>query len=715
MIRIEDKITSFFNMFLILSYLISLGVAEISYSGTTLTITNEQTIGASQVAEHKAATTLVITGTGPCTIQAKAFEGFTSLASISISGSDVSIGADSFTGCTAITTLVFHTNQLSIQEGAFASANMPTINYTGSSFESGMAKFISSRIKAFNIDVTGDCTFGLSAATSSYVEQINIKAASIQFVQDSFKNASGVELINLEAKQGITFGLTSFIGAEIKEIQCLAGQQISLVQDSFKGAKDIELVNLTTVQGITLGITCFNDASVGQLYMKAGQQISVVENALKNVTNFGLVHIETDQGFTAGITSFIDSTIHEVYIKAGGFVSFVQDCFRNTPDLKNLTVISNGGITFGITSFMNSNINEINIYSNNTVSFVQDSFQNCTNLTSLTIHSAADVSFGQDAFLDSQIEGLVIINNATNGAVYAADSNTVSFTAGSFRNCNELKSVDINTKGNVNIQSNAFTDSKYLTNLNVHADGKATVESGAFSGCSSLDNPNIDAPSKDVQDGAFENGYGDGKKKSHGSSSHKDNDDDLSSAKTLGNVDINTIYLGTSPNIVFDLNFASAFFRKVRKTFGHVIPAPDLVHSAIWVGNDKDANDNSVGAIFVYGRYFNKKNSPAYLEQDGAKAYVMTLRQFKERYPSISPMKLKAKNDMKLLDFINKVKESGNWGAKNYNWPTNNCQHFTAKLIEILGATRDAPNNDDWVELPKPVLNSLERNEKNKN
>lgn len=88
----------------------------------------------------------------PCTIQAKAFEGFTSLASISISGSDVSIGADSFTGCTAITSLVFHTNQLSIQEGAFASANIPTINYTGSSFESGMAKFISSKIKAFNMD-----------------------------------------------------------------------------------------------------------------------------------------------------------------------------------------------------------------------------------------------------------------------------------------------------------------------------------------------------------------------------------------------------------------------------------------------------------------------------------------------------------------------------------------------------------------------------------
>lgn len=37
------------------------------------------------------------------------------------------------------------------------------------------------------------------------------------------------------------------------------------------------------------------------------------------------------------------------------------------------------------------------------------------------------------------------------------------------------------------------------------------------------------------------------------------------------------------------------------------------------------------------------------------------------------------------------------------------------ELINILGATRDAPNKDDWIELPKQVLNSLESNEKNSN
>ena len=154
--------------------------------------------------------------------------------------------------------------------------------------------------------------------------------------------------------------------------------------------------------------------------------------------------------------------------------------------------------------------------------------------------------------------------------------------------------------------------------------------------------------------------------------------------------------------------------RKARKTFGRIIPSPDLVHSAIWVG-ENNANDDSVGANFVYGRYFNKINSPAYLSKDGAKAYVMTLCEYKNKYPSINPMKLNLHKNIKLHDFINEVEKSGKLIASDYNWPTNNCQHFTAKLINLLQATRNVHNNDDWIELPKPVLQSLKSNEQELN
>ena len=78
-------------------------------------------------------------------------------------------------------------------------------------------------------------------------------------------------------------------------------------------------------------------------------------------------------------------------------------------------------------------------------------------------------------------------------------------------------------------------------------------------------------------------------------------------------------------------------------------------------------------------------------------------------------MKLNPHKNVKLFEFIDKILHEGKWGVHDYNWPTNNCQHFTAKLINILGATRDTPTNDDWIELPKQVLNSLESNEKKVN
>ena len=153
--------------------------------------------------------------------------------------------------------------------------------------------------------------------------------------------------------------------------------------------------------------------------------------------------------------------------------------------------------------------------------------------------------------------------------------------------------------------------------------------------------------------------------------------------------------------------------KKIRKAFGHIIPSPDLIHSAIWVG-PKNPNDNSVGAIFVYGKYYNKYKFTSYLKEDGAKAYVMKYGEFKERYPSMNPMELQAKRKIKLFEFISEIKKCGNLRASDYNWPTNNCQHFTAKLINILQATRKSPNINDWIEIPKVVLSSLKANEENK-
>ncbi|KAK8881309.1 hypothetical protein M9Y10_004044 [Tritrichomonas musculus] len=741
----------------VLSYLISLALAEVSYSGTTLTITNEATISAAQVSAHKEATSLVITSTGGVTIQDQAFQGFASLSTVSIQGTQISITSTSFTGCTKITSVSLNSPSLSIQNGAFQSAASLTINYTGASFNANMASFATSNVEAFNIDVTGDCTFGLDAALQSTVKRIILKGATVNLGQQSFQQAKSIELIKVEATKTVTFAIDSFNNAQVSEVQVYAGNDITIVQQAFQQVSEIKLLNLTSGGTISLNIDSFISSTIDEVILKAEKDINVGQQAMQKVKNFNKLTVETHGNFEAAIDSFISSMIHEVFIKCDGTATFIQQSFQNTPDLQNLTVIAGAGINFNIDSFISSNVNymylytngsvtfvqqafqntknltyftihalgkidfqidsfdssnvtEIDLYTNGSVSFGQQAFQDCHNLTNLTIHSPSDITFGLDSFLNSQIQAInITYYNQTSGPVYLADASTVTFNQGSFQNCNQLVSVDVHTKGNVDIKSNSFQDSKSLKTLNVKADGTADVGSGAFAGCSSLTSHTIDSNGGTIDDGAFSGGSG-GKKKKHGSSHKDDDSDDESSAKTLGNFDIKTVYLGTSPNIYVNLNFFITLMKKARNTFGRIVPAPEFIHSAIWVGKE-GATDDSVGAIFVYGKYWNKHNLPSYLGKDGAKAYVMTLREFKERYPANDPIKLTAHKNIKLDDFIYRVKLSGKWGAKDYNWPTNNCQHFTAKLIGILRATRETPNNQDWANLPKPVMNSLKLNE----
>ena len=244
------------------------------------------------------------------------------------------------------------------------------------------------------------------------------------------------------------------------------------------------------------------------------------------------------------------------------------------------------------------------------------------------------------------------------------------------------------------------------------ADKKIHIGNNAFNYCNQDADISVEAPEIDASNCA--RGGSCKKRKTSGCSPDEYDKYQNSGAISLGNINISIAYLGLSPTIYVNLNFFIQIMKKARQFLGHIIPPPELVHSAIWVG-ESDASDDNIGAIFVYGRYFNKIKSQAYLSEDGAKAYVMTLREFKEKYPSTDPIKLNPHKEIKLHEFINEVQVSGKWGAKDYNWPTNNCQHFTAKLIDLLQATRNAANKDDWIELPKPILQSLKSNEQKEN
>ncbi|KAK8835852.1 hypothetical protein M9Y10_040405 [Tritrichomonas musculus] len=207
------------------------------------------------------------------------------------------------------------------------------------------------------------------------------------------------------------------------------------------------------------------------------------------------------------------------------------------------------------------------------------------------------------------------------------------------------------------------------------------------------------------------NGGDNNKKKGKKSSSNKNDDDEVSSKQssyTLANFSIHDVYVGASTILDFPLGFK--FMQKARQTFGKFVPPPNFLHTAVWVG-PYHSNNQTLGAIFVYGKYSSKIDDNTYLSKDGARSYVMSLRDFIEYFDYCNVKKLEIQRNLHLFDFIEEVRKSGMWNIAKYHWPTNNCQHFTATCIKIMKSTREVENQDDWANFPSSIYKALESNE----
>ena len=151
--------------------------------------------------------------------------------------------------------------------------------------------------------------------------------------------------------------------------------------------------------------------------------------------------------------------------------------------------------------------------------------------------------------------------------------------------------------------------------------------------------------------------------------------------------------------------------KTARKIFGQIIPPPNFIHSAIWISSETNIDDETLGAIVVYGKYYSNGHDESYLFDDGARSFLMTFGEFKELFDSFDVKKLVPQKNVHMFDFIKEIKDGGKWNALNYNWPTNNCQHFTTLCLNILKAIRYSPNENDWADLPYSIMNTLKTNE----
>lgn len=707
-------------MLLLITYLVSLGLSEITCENKVLTITNEATISSDKINSCSSATSCVINSNVDVSIQSQAFSRFVGLEHITAQVPSISFEDQSFQNVIGIGELkVTATNTITLGLNAFIMAEIDT----GIQLQAGN-KIIIGQASFQQVSISGSLTLisdgtielGQNAFQSGNINSVSIQATNdVQIGQQAFQSCDDIINIDIESKNaGISFSQSSFMSSTLNHLELKAHNDIILGQQSMQQVKDFNDLIVITEGNFNASFESFISSSIRQFYIECKGTASFAQQTFQDTPRLANFTVIADKGIIFAFESFYNSNVTSMVLETNGPVTFAQQAFQQTKRLLNFSIQANGNISFGFESFYNSNVRSITLNTNGAVNFSQQSFQECRQLNSLNILSTSDVSFGFQSFLNSQIHqlGVTSPDRAKSGALLLdSKSSTITFGKQSFGSCNELTTVNVNTKSNVNVQPNSFQNSQSLSNVVIKSSGKATVGENAFSGCSSLDEAQIEAPEKDVSPDAYGGGGGSGKKK--GGSSHSDDDDENElNAKTLGNFEIKTVYLGTSPNIVFNLNFVACLLRKARKMLGKVLPPPDLIHTAIWVGKE-DANDDSLGAIFVYGKYYNRRNLPSYLDRDGAKGYVMSLRDFKKKYHSIEPMKLDTHENLNLFEFIEKVMKGGRWRAKDYNWPTNNCQHFTAKLIDILKATRNSPSNNDWIDLPKPVLNSLNSNEQN--
>ena len=177
---------------------------------------------------------------------------------------------------------------------------------------------------------------------------------------------------------------------------------------------------------------------------------------------------------------------------------------------------------------------------------------------------------------------------------------------------------------------------------------------------------------------------------------------------SLGNFPINVVYVGGTTLVKFPL--AYDLMRNARKVAGRIVPPPNFLHTAIWIGSS-DSTNESLGAIVVYGEYYSNGKNPTYLTCYGAKSVVMPLGKFKQEFDAFDAMKLIPQRNISLLTFLDEIKNGGRWMASDYKWTTHNCQHFTSTCLKILKSRRVKSGKYDWTQLPNNIMRTILYNE----
>ena len=407
-----------------------------------------------------------------------AFNGCTSLTSITISDSVTSIGNSAFRNCESLTSITIPDSVASIGSYAFANCTLLETAIFGAD----------SNLESIGLGVFRNCESLTSITIPDSVTNIG---------ENAFYDCTSLETVIFGTNSNLeSIGYEAFYNCYALTSITIPDSVTNIGEDAFRWCTSLESITLPFVGATKDGTenTNFGYIFGASSYEENERSIPL---SLKSVTITGGESI--DEYAFSSCTSLTSITILD------GVTNIGQYAFNGCTSLESITIPFVGatkdgtdnthfGYIFGASSY-GSNYGSVPISLKSVTitggeSIGQYAFYNCTSLTSITIPDSV-TSIGKEAF--SGCNSLKSITLPFVGATKKGTTNThfgyifgaSSYAYNSSYVPTSLKTVTIT--GGTSIGSSAFSYCTSLTSITI-PDSVTSIGRYAFEGCTSLEN-----------------------------------------------------------------------------------------------------------------------------------------------------------------------------------------------------------------------------------